>query len=144
MRRFTTIGLLALLAVTFTFEPVVAQPGGRGGRGGGGVNASQIIGTLAFDVESNLSDDQLVKLRNVLKPLHQKQQDLLRSVRRGDRDFGDVREEMTSLRGELLEAVSSVLTTVQVDRLKTQMQRQANRGGGGSRGGRGGGGRGGR
>ena len=141
MRRFTTIGLLALLAVAFTFEPVVAQPGGRGGRR---VNASQIIGMLAFDTESNLSDDQFVKLRNVLKPVHQKQQDLLRSIRSGDRDFEDVREEMTSLPGELLEAVSSVLTTAQVDRLKTQMQRQANRGGGGSRGGRRGGGGGGR
>ena len=141
MRRFTTIGFLALLVVAFTFEPVVAQPGGRGG---GGVNASQIIGMLAFDVESNLLDDQLVKLRKVLKPVHQKQQDLLRSVRSGDRDFGDVREEMMSLRGELLEAVSSVLTTAQVDWLKKQMRRQANRGGGGSRGDRGGGRRGGR
>jgi len=154
MRRLLTIGLLSVLAVAFTFELVVAQPGGggggqrggRGGRGGGSVNAQQILGMLAFDAESNLTDDQLVKVRKALMPVHQKSQDLMRSVRSGERDFQDVREDMMALRGELLTAVSSVLTTAQVDRLKEQMQRQANRGGGGGGRGRreGGGGGGGR
>ncbi len=109
------------------------------------MNASQILGMLAFDAESNVTDDQLVKLRSALNPVHKKQQDLLRAVRSGDRDFQDVREDMMALRGELLDAVSSVLSSVQVDRLKEQIQRQSNRGGrggdGGGRGGRGGGNR---
>ncbi len=139
MRRFTTVGVLALLAAALTFDTVVAQPGGgRGGRrGGGGVNAQQILGMLAFDAESNVTDDQLVKLRKALMPVHQKQQDLMRSVRSGESDFQDVREDMMALRGSLLEAVSSILSTTQVDRLKSQMQRnrdgRGGRGGGGNR-----------
>ncbi|HAA76153.1 TPA: hypothetical protein DCE37_13640 [Candidatus Latescibacteria bacterium] len=141
MKRLITLGLLALTFALVT--EVLAQPGGGGRRrGGGGVNASQILGMLAFDAESNITDDQLVKLRAALKPVHQKQTDLLRSVRSGERDFQDVREDMLSLRGELIEAVSAVLRAAQVERLKTQMQRQAQRGGGqrGQRGQRGGGG----
>ena len=141
MKRLITLGLLALTFALVT--EVLAQPGGGGRRrGGGGVNASQILGMLAFDAESNITDDQLVKLRAALKPVHQKQTDLLRSVRSGERDFQDVREDMISLRGELIEAVSAVLRAAQVERLKTQMQRQAQRGGGqrGQRGQRGGGG----
>jgi hypothetical protein len=146
MKRTTILGLVGFLVVILAFDAVIAQPPGggggrgRGGRGGGGVNAGQILGMLAFDAESNLSDEQLVGLRNALQPVYQKQQDLMRSVRSGDRDFQDVREDMMALRGELLEAVSAVLTTAQVERLKTQMQRQANRGGRGGQGGRGGGG----
>ena len=146
MKRTTILGLVGFLVVILAFDAVIAQPPGggggrgRGGRGGGGVNAGQILGMLAFDAESNLSDEQLVGLRNALQPVHQKQQDLMRSVRSGDRDFQDVREDMMALRGELLEAVSAVLTTAQVERLKTQMQRQATRGGRGGQGGRGGGG----
>ena len=143
MKRLITLGLLALTFALVT--EVLAQPGGGGrrrGGGGGGVNASQILGMLAFDAESNITDDQLVKLRAALKPVHQKQTDLLRSIRSGERDFQDVREDMLSLRGELIEAVSAVLRAAQVERLKPQMQRQAQRGGGqrGQRGQRGGGG----
>ncbi len=140
MRRFFIAVLLTGLTVGFTFEAAVAQPGGggRGGRrGGGNVNASQILGMLAFDTESNLTDDQLVGLRLALKPVHQKQQDLMRSVRSGERDFQDIREDMMGLRGKLLAAVSSVLNEAQVDRLKKHMQRQATRGGRGGAGGRG-------
>lgn len=146
MKRFGVIGVLAFLVAALVCDTVVAQPGGGGrqrrGGGGGGVNAQQILGMLAFDAESNLTDQQLVGLRNALKPVHQKQNDLMRSVRSGERDFQDVREDMMALRGELLEAVSSVLSPAQVDRLKEQMQRQAQRGGRGQggRGQRGGGG----
>ena len=146
MKRTTILGLVGFLAVILAFDATIAQPPGggggrgRGGRGGGGVNPGQILGMLAFDAESNLSDEQLVGLRNALQPVYQKQQDLMRSVRSGDRDFQSVREDMMALRGELLEAVSAVLTTAQVERLKTQMQRQATRGGRGGQGGRGGGG----
>ena len=144
MKRTTILGLVGFLASILAFDATIAQPpgggGGRGGRGGGGVNAGQILGMLAFDAESNLSDEQLVGLRNALQPVHQKQQDLMRSIRSGDRDFQDVREDMMALRGEFLEAVSAVLTKAQVERLITQMQRQANRGGRGGQGGRRGGG----
>ena len=146
MKRLATIGMLATMAAVLMFDTVMAQPEGGGRRrGGGGVNASQILGMLAFDEESNVTDDQLVRLRNALKPINQKQNDLMRSVRSGDRDFQDVREDMMALRGELLEAVSSVLNTAQVERLKEQMQRLAQRGQGGEggrrqRGGGGGGG----
>jgi len=134
MRRLTAVGIVGLMAGLLMFDVAVAQQGGGGGRGrrgggGGGVNASQILGMLAFDEDSNVTDDQLVKLRNALKPVHQKQNDLLRSVRSGERDFQDVREDMMSLRTELLSAVSSVLSEPQVERLKEQMQRQAQRGG---------------
>ena len=150
MRRLAMTGVLALMAAALTCDTVVAQPGGGGGggrrgAGGGGINASQILGMLAFDQESNITDDQLVKLRNALRPVNQKQNDLMRSVRSGERDFQDVREDMMSLRTELLAAVSSVLSPPQVERLKDQMQRQAQRGGrqGGQRGGQRGGGDGG-
>ena len=144
MQRLFTVGLLTLMAAALTLDAVIAQPGGGGRRrGGGGINAQQILGILAFDAESNVTDEQLVQLRNTLRPVHQKQQDLMRSVRSGERDFQDVREDLMALRGDFLDAVSSVLTTAQVDRLKEQMQRQANRGGGrggwGQRGGGGGG-----
>lgn len=142
MKRFATIGMLLLSAAIVTADVVIAQQGGGGGRrrgGGGGVNAALILGTLAFDTESNVTDAQLIQVRNALKPLHQKQQDLLRSVRSGERDFQEVREDMTALRGELLEALSSVLSAQQVDRVKEVMQRQGNRGQRGRRGGGGGG-----
>ena len=129
MKRFITIGVITLVAAAFTFNTLVAQPGGggRNGRGSGGVTAQQILGMLAFDAEYHVTDDQLVKLRNALMPVNRKQQDLMKSVRSGDRDFQDIREDMMALRGELLGAVSNVLSTKQVDRLKTQMQRQTSR-----------------
>ena len=144
MKRFAMWSMLVLMGAVLVCDSVTAQPGGGRGRGGGGVNAAQILGMLAFDAESNVTDDQLVKLRQALMPLHQKQQDLLRSVRSGERDFQDVREDMLGLRSELLTAVSSVLSADQVDRLRDQMQRQGQRRGqrgGGQRGGQRGGGR---
>lgn len=137
MRRFLTIGAIALLVAGLTADTLLAQPGGGRGRrgGGGGMGAPQILGMLAFDAESNVTDDQLVKLRGALMPVHQKQQDLMRSVRSGERDFQDVREDMMALRNAYLEAVSTVLSPAQVERLKSQMQRQGQRGQRGQRGG---------
>lgn len=138
-RSIVVVSCLAALLVIGT-ATVEAQPGGgggrRGGRGGGGVSPSQILGILAFDQQAAVTNEQLVKLREVLMPVNTKQRELMASVRSGERDFQDVREDMMGLRAEVLKAVSGVLSESQVKILKQRMQRQG-------RGGRGGGGRGG-
>jgi hypothetical protein len=138
MKRFLVYGLLVALSFAATAE-VMAQPGAGRRRGGGsGVNPGQILGMLAFDTETNLTDEQLVNLRQVLIPIQKKQQDLMRGIRSGEHDFQDARADMMALRGDLLNAVSTVLNQAQVERLKQQMKRAQDRGGRGGRGGQGG------
>ena len=137
MRR--SIVIVSCLAASLVIGTAIveAQPGGgRGGRGGGGVSPSQILGILAFDQQAAVTDEQLVKLREVLMPVNTKQRELMASVRSGERDFQDVREDMMALRAEVLKAVSGVLSESQVEILKQRMQRQGRGGrGGGRRGG---------
>ena len=137
--RFAVFGLTFAMTATAYVE---AQPeGGRGGRrggpGAGGVSAEQVLGILAFDEKAGVTDKQLVKLRTALTGVYEKRQKLMNSIRSGERDFQDVREEMMGLRVEILQVVSSVLSEKQVEALKERMQRQQR-----GRGGRGGEGRG--
>ncbi len=134
MRRSRLV--LSLLVIALAATAVEAQPGaGRGGGGGrgGGVGPEQILGIMAFDERAAVTNEQLLKLRDALKPILVKQRELMASVRSGERDYQDVREEMMTLREEVLEAVSSVLSEGQVEILKQRMQRQG-RGGRGGRG----------
>lgn len=143
MRRWMIVLSCLVISLVMGVETTEAQrggggEGGRGGRGGGrggGVSPSQILGILAFDEQAAVTNDQLVKLREALKPVNVKQNELMATVRSGERDFQDVREEMMALRGEVLTAVSAVLSESQVKILKERMQRQGRggRGGGGNR-----------
>lgn len=140
MRRSIVVVSCLAASLVIGTATVEAQPGGggggRGGRGGGGVSPSQILGILAFDQQAAVTDEQLVKLREVLMPVNTKQRELMASVRSGERDFQDVREDMMALRAEVLKAVSGVLSESQVEILKQRMQRQGRGGrGGGRRGG---------
>ena len=132
MRRWMRILSFLAIVIAGVADTVEAQPGGRGGRGGrGGVSPEQILGIAAFDAKAAVTDQQLIRLRNALKPIRKRQQELMASVRSGERDFGDVRDDMMALRGEAIGAVSSVLSEAQVEAIKQRMQRQGRGGRGG-------------
>ena len=123
-----------------------AQPGGRRGGMGGGVAPEQIFSLLAFDEKFNVTDKQLVALREVLKPLFVEQRQMLAEMfssgRGGETDFRAMRERMREQQAEMREKIMAGLATAleaeQVEALKAhlqQQQRQQQRQRGGPRGG---------
>ena len=123
-----------------------AQPGGRRGGMGGGVAPEQIFSLLAFDEKFNVTDKQLVALREVLKPLFVEQRQMLAEMfsggRGGETDFRALREKMreqqTKMREQIMAALATALEAEQVEALKAhlqQQQRQQQRQRGGPRGG---------
>ena len=123
-----------------------AQPGGRRGGMGGGIAPEQIFSLLAFDEKFNVTDKQLVALREVLKPLFVEQRQMLAEMfsggRGGETDFRALREKMreqqTKMREQIMAALATALEAEQVEALKAhlqQQQRQQQRQRGGPRGG---------
>ena len=134
------------LASTVALE---AQPGGRRGGSGGGIAPEQIFSLLAFDEKFNVTDKQLVALREALKPLFVEQRQMMAEMfsggRGGDTDFRALREKMREQQGKMREQIMAALATAldaeQVEALKEhlqQAQRQQQRQRGGPRGGGGG------
>ncbi len=139
--------------------PVIAQPGGGGGRGmgggrammGGGLSPEQVLGTLAFDDQYAVTDDQLLKLRAGLKATYDKQQNMMADLASG----GDwqamreaMRENMETMRESVMATLGAVLNEDQMAKFNQQMEEAEARrgqwgGGSGQRGGGGGGGGGG-
>lgn len=122
-----------------------AQPGGRRG-GTGGMSPEQIFALLAFDEKFNVTDKQLVALREVLGPLYVEQRQMWAEMfsggSRGETDFRAVREKMreqqTKMRDKIMAALATALDDEQIEALKTHMQqaqRQQQRQRGGPRGG---------
>ena len=123
-----------------------AQPGGRRGGMGGGIAPEQIFSLLAFDEKFNVTDKQLVALREVLKPLFVEQRQMLAEMfsgaRGGETDFRALREKMreqqSKMREKIMAALATALEAEQIEALKAhlqQQQRQQQRQRGGPRGG---------
>ncbi len=123
-----------------------AQPGGRRGGTGGGMTPEQTFALLAFDEKFNVTDKQLVALRQALKPLFVEQQQMMAemfsSARGGETDFRALREKMreqqSKMREKIMAALATALDAEQIEALKThlqQAQRQQQRQRGGPRGG---------
>lgn len=140
---------LALWAVVFSLSsilPLEAQPGGRGGFGGG-ISPGQVFGLLAFDEKFNVTDEQLLALRDALKPLHGEQQQALAEMFSGEVDWQSMRETMREMqmkmRSNVMVVLSETLEKEQIELLKTHMKEQQeqmrSRFGGRGRGPRGGG-----
>ena len=140
---------MALWIVAICLSSTVAleaQPGGRRGGTGGGVSPEQVFSLLAFDEKFNVTDKQLVALREVLKPLFVEQRQMLAEMfsaaRGGETDFRAMRERMreqqAEMREQMMAALATALEAEQVETLKAhlqQQQRQQQRQRGGPRGG---------
>ena len=124
-----------------------AQPGGRRGGSGGGVSPEQVFSLLAFDEKFNVTDKQLIALRQALKPLFVEQRQMMAEMfssgsRGGETDFRALREKMREQQSKMREKMMAALTTAldaeQIEALKAhlqQAQRQQQRQRGGPRGG---------
>ena len=147
---------MALWVVAICLSSAVAleaQPGGRrgssGGGMGGGVAPEQIFGLLAFEEKFNVTDKQLIALREVLGPLYVEQRQMMAEMfssgSRGETDFRALREKMreqqSKMREQIMAALAAALDAEQIEALKAhlqQAQRQQQRQRGGPRGGGGG------
>ena len=123
-----------------------AQPGSRRGGMGGGIAPEQVFSLLAFEEKFNVTDKQLVALREVLKPLFVEQQQMMAemfsSASRGETDFRALREKMreqqSKMREQIMAALATALDDEQIEALKAhlqQAQRQQQHQRGGPRGG---------
>ena len=119
-----------------------AQPGGRRGGMGGGIAPEQIFSLLAFDEKFNVTDKQLIALRQALRPLFVEQRQMMAEMFSGEVDFRAMREKMrehqTKMRDKIMAALATALDAEQIEALKThlqQAQRQQQRQRGGPRGG---------
>ncbi len=132
---------LALWIVTIGLSSAAvleAQPGGRRG----GMAPEQIFGLLAFDEKFNVTDKQVLALRQALKPLYVEQQQMLAEMFSGEVDFRAIREKMreqqTKMRNKIMAALATALDAEQIEALKARLQqeqRQQQRQRGGPRGG---------
>ena len=136
---------MALWVVVLGLSSTVAleaQPGGRRGGVGGGIAPEQIFSLLAFDEKFNVTDKQLVALRQALKPLFVEQRQMMAEMFSGEVDFRAMREKMrehqTKMREKIMAALATALEAEQIEALKAhlqQAQRQQQRQRGGPRGG---------
>lgn len=142
--RKMTLWIVAIcLASAVALE---AQPGGRRGGTSGGIAPEQIFSLLAFDEKFNVTDKQLVALREALKPLFVEQRQMMAEMfssgSRAETDFRALREKMreqqSKIREKMMAALATALSAEQVEALKAhlqQAQRQQQRQRGGPRGG---------
>ena len=156
MQRYRLVGIFAMALLLTASLDLWAQPGG-GGRGSGGrgsraggagaqvlrfLPVEQVLSYLAFDADVALSNDQLIKVREVLKGTHAKRAELQASMR-GNNDQEAAMSEVRKLRTEMTQGLSTILNDTQTKAFQTYMQRMSQRGGRGGQGGRGSGRRGG-
>lgn len=113
---------------------------------GGGMAPEQVFSLLAFDEKFNVTDKQVIALRQVLKPLYVEQQQMLAEMFSGEVDFRAMRQKMreqqTKMRDKIMTALATALDAEQIEALKAHLQQeQRQRGGprGGGDGPRGGG-----
>ena len=139
IRKMTVWVVAICLTSTVALE---AQPGGRRGGMGGGMAPEQIFSLLAFDEKFNVTDKQLVALRQALKPLFVEQRQMMAEMFSGEVDFRAMREKMrehqTKMREKIMAALATALDAEQIEALKAhlqQAQRQQQRQRGGPRGG---------
>jgi len=113
---------------------------------GGGIAPEQIFSLLAFDEKFNVTDKQLIALRQALKPLFVEQRQMMAEMfsggRGGEVDFRAMREKMrehqSKMREKIMAALATALEAEQIEALKAhlqQAQRQQQRQRGGPRGG---------
>lgn len=131
----------ALWTVAICLSSVVvleAQPGSRRGGMGGGMAPEQVFSLLAFDEKFNVTDKQVIALRQALRPLYAEQQQMLAEMFSGEVDFRAMREKMreqqTKMRDKIMTALATALDAEQIEALKAHLQ-QAQRQRGGPRGG---------
>ena len=106
----------------------------------------QVFSLLAFDEKFNVTDKQVVALRQALRPLYVEQQQMLAEMFSGEVDFRAMRQKMreqqTEMRDKIMTALATALDAEQIEALKAHLQQaQHQRGGprGGGDGPRGGG-----
>lgn len=131
-----------------------AQPGGRrGGMSGGmgsGVSPEQVFSLLAFDEKLNVTDKQLIALREALRPLYAERRQMMAEMfggarGSGARDFQAMREafreQQSEMADKIMGALATALTGEQIEALRAQLQQGPRQRGGprGSDGPRGGG-----
>lgn len=134
---------LWIVAVCLSSVAVLeAQPRGRRGGTGGSMAPEQIFALLAFDEKFNVTDEQVLALRQALRPLYVEQQQMLAEMFSGEVDFRAMREKMrdqqTKMRDKITAALATALEAEQIEALKAhlqQEQRQQQRQRGGPRGG---------
>ena len=149
MQKFKLVGIVAMTLLLTASLDLWAQPGGGGGRGCGGRGGArggaqvlrflpleQILGYLVFNEDVALSNDQLVKVREVLKVAYSGRAELQRSLR-GNNDQQAAMSQVRKLRTEMTQGLSTILNDDQTKALQTYMQRMNQRGGRGGQGGRG-------
>lgn len=132
---------VALWAVAICLSSVAvleAQTGSRRGGMGGGMAPEQVFSLLAFDEKFNVTDKQVVALRQALRPLYVEQQQVLAEMFSGEVDFRAMRQKMreqqTKMRDKIMTALATALDAEQIEALKAHLQ-QAQRQRGGPRGG---------
>ena len=130
-----------------------AQPGGRrGGMSGGmgfGVSPERVFSLLAFEEKLNVSDKQLIAVREVLKPLYVEQRRMMAEMLGGARgpgarDFQAIREQFqerqNKMRDKIMDALATALTRKQIEYLTAHLVGAVPGRGGAARGGPQGGG----
>lgn len=128
---------VALWTVAICLSSVVvleAQPGGRRGGMGGGMAPEQVFSLLAFDEKFNVTDKQVIALRQALKPLYVEQQQMLAEMFSGEVDFRAMRQKMreqqTKMRDKIMTALATALDAEQVEALKAHLQQEQRQRGG--------------
>ena len=140
MKRIVKLGICILTLSLVGALPVEAQPqrGMRDSEGMMGMmrgaRVEQVLAFLAFDEKVDVTDEQFLKLRKVLKGFYVEQQDMMEEMqemrRAGGGDFQELFEEMTEIREEMNEKISAVLDAEQVKLFEEYMKTLASRRGG--------------
>ena len=128
---------VALWTVAICLSSVVvleAQPGGRRGGMGGGMAPEQVFSLLAFDEKFNVTDKQVIALRQALKPLYVEQQQMLAEMFSGEVDFRAMRQKMreqqTKMRDKIMTSLATALDAEQIEALKAHLQQEQHQRGG--------------
>ncbi len=104
-----------------------AQPRGPSGMGGG-TAPEQILGLLAIDEKFNVTDKQLLALREALKPIYVERQKMLAEMFSGGTDFRAMRQKMrdqqAKMRDQIMAALATSLGDEQIEALKAHLQQQ--------------------
>ncbi len=131
-----TLRLAAAAALLlFAASLVWAQPGGGQRRPGGamGMGAGAILGYLALDPDIGLSNEQLIALRESLRPAYLEQMELREDLQSGAVDFRDLGETMADQRKAVMERIAEVLTEDQQKTMDDRMEEMRSRAGRGRR-----------
>ena len=97
----------------------------------GGARLEQILVFLAFDEDVNVSDAQFLKLREALKGIYVKQQEMMQEMmqmrQEGGGDFEEFRERMAAISEEMNQKIAAVLNAEQIKKLDKYIESMQSR-----------------